>query len=282
MISRLIYDTRKFKLASISEKVSNYNQFLAFVRRSKANFGTPQPFSSVTGVGNLNFNTLHVKITIIWVSYHWHKWNVGITSGMKILLGKIQSWKLNLIVGLYKWNFTDTCGLLWRSSFPRSSILSTGVLVSALLLSKLSWGFPDYLPSYHFTILFEKKHIQGSSWPRSSMFRTSSKNEKRSLSSNIFLGEEEWKKKKFISFTLPSHWVMLEGPRAMPRYERYVSDILGILEDPPFHNPATIYVPIDYKCEDGRLPVLAGWVTISNSNSLSSSETRVTSDVRSW
>jgi hypothetical protein len=41
-------------------------------------------------------------------------------------------------------------------------------------------------------------------------------------------------------------------------------------------------VLIDYRCEDGRFPVSASCVTISNLDSLSSSKTVVTPGIRSW
>ncbi len=40
--------------------------------------------------------------------------------------------------------------------------------------------------------------------------------------------------------------------------------------------------PKDYKCEDGHFPVFASYVTISNPNALSSSETAVNPRRRSW
>ncbi len=40
--------------------------------------------------------------------------------------------------------------------------------------------------------------------------------------------------------------------------------------------------PVDYRCEDVRFPVPASCVTISNPNSLSSSETGVNPGIRSW
>jgi hypothetical protein len=39
---------------------------------------------------------------------------------------------------------------------------------------------------------------------------------------------------------------------------------------------------IDYRCEDGRFPVSGSCVTISNPDSLSSSETGVNPEIRSW
>jgi hypothetical protein len=42
------------------------------------------------------------------------------------------------------------------------------------------------------------------------------------------------------------------------------------------------FLCLDYRCEDGRFPVPASCVTISNPDSLSSSETGVNPGIRSW
>ncbi len=39
---------------------------------------------------------------------------------------------------------------------------------------------------------------------------------------------------------------------------------------------------LDDRCEDGRFPVFTSFMTISNPDSLSSSETGVNPEVRSW
>jgi hypothetical protein len=49
-----------------------------------------------------------------------------------------------------------------------------------------------------------------------------------------------------------------------------------------FYDPLLAAEHVDYRCEDGKFPVSASCVPISNPDSLSSSETGVDPEIRSW
>jgi hypothetical protein len=68
------------------------------------------------------------------------------------------------------------------------------------------------------------------------------------------------RKQKMMWFGIPGNWIMISGHNHV--YDRRVQHI-------------------DYECEDGRFPVPASCVTISNPNLLSSSETGVNPGIRS-